>query len=324
MNKNHFLDKIIKDWKAIVICIGIALLIYLAYQTTTLDKKTFVVPLKVNATGTMVPSQSMESYRYVKVSVRAQKEQLATISESDFTAIIDLDYISKPGQTSIPVVIQPNERVLLMEPLEILANPEYINLTVDESVFSYIAIKPTLTGTPAYGYEVTGFSCRPEFVKASGPASVVNAVASVQTESVLIDGLDSSSEFVTAVDYENSLVKLEDAGGEVQVSVTIEPVILERDFSGVPIAVSNLAADFEASLSVPSVSISAQGRLLLMETMQPSSFTSRADCSFITEEGTYEVPVTVISPVGVSVVSQDMSTVTVTVTRIQAEAEEDL
>ena len=320
MNRKQFLEKIPKDWIAIVACIGIALVVYLSYQATSLDKKTFVIPLTIESTGTMVPAQSTEKYRFVKITVRAEADQLAGISEDDFTAHVDLTYLTKPGQYSLPVVIQPNERVLLLEPLELLATPDYINLSVDENVLRYVPLTASIAGTPAYGYEVSSFSCEPEYVKVYGPAAQVEAISFIPTEALVVEGLSESTSGTVNLVYDNPVVRLGEDVSDISVSVEITPVQTEQSFAGVPIALTNVPSGFEAQLSVSSLSVTARGNQLVMDTVRPSSFTARADCQSISEAGEYTLLVTVTPPSGVSVTEQSFSEVTVLVRPLQTEA----
>ncbi|MBQ5490666.1 MAG: hypothetical protein IIT68_01245 [Treponema sp.] len=322
MKRKQFLEKIPKDWIAIVACIGIALVVYLSYQATTLDKKTFVIPLTIEATGTMVPSQSTEKYRFVKLTVRAEEDQLASITEDDFTAHVDLTYLTKPGQYSLPVVIQPKERVLLLEPLELLATPDYVNITVDENILRYVPLTASVAGTPAYGYEVSSFTCEPEYVKVYGPAAQVNAVSAIPTEALVVEGLSESVSGTVTVVYDNPVVRLAEDAGDISVSVQITPVQVELPYAGVPIALVNVPAGYEAHLATSSISVSARGTQLLMDTVRPSSFTARADCQFLTESGEYILPVTVTAPSGVTVTEQSFADVTVVISPVQTEAEE--
>lgn len=99
MSIKQFLDKILKNWPVKVTCFVMAVLIYFFHQISTIDKKTFVVPLEVKSEGAMVLSGGYERHRNVKIIVRARAEQLASVSEKDLRAYVDLSSQSSAGRT---------------------------------------------------------------------------------------------------------------------------------------------------------------------------------------------------------------------------------
>ena len=112
MSIKQFLDKILKNWPVKVTCFVMAVLIYFFHQISTIDKKTFVVPLEVKSEGAMVLSGGYERHRNVKIIVRARAEQLASVSEKDLRAYVDLSSQSSAGQHNFPVLLDLEERIL--------------------------------------------------------------------------------------------------------------------------------------------------------------------------------------------------------------------
>ena len=146
MNKKRLLEKIIDNWIALAVCFVLALIIYFFYQMSTLDRKVFTVPLSIVENGSMTAATNVNRIKTVKVSVRARTEQLASVSENDFVACVDLSAQTKEGKFQFPVLVTPTDRLLLMEPLEITVNPDSISLNVEESIFRYVPLKPSTSG----------------------------------------------------------------------------------------------------------------------------------------------------------------------------------
>ena len=100
MNINKLIDRISNNWAAKVICLILAFFLYIYNRTTSLQKKTFTVPLAVEAEGLMMPFANLP--KFIKVQVTTTKENMAFVQESDFSAKINVNNNTEPGESAVP------------------------------------------------------------------------------------------------------------------------------------------------------------------------------------------------------------------------------
>src|SRR5574344_898698 len=186
MNTKQLLDKIAKNWPAKVICFVIALFIYFSHQMSILEKKTFTVPLTITENGSMV--SATQSDRYVKVTIRGQREEIATVTNKDIVAYLDITNETKEGDYTFPVLVQPSAHVQLMEPLEIRVKPEKVPLKIEARTVRYLPIEPVLSGSIAHGYEMKEVVVTPANIKVEGPGQMVESLTTIATEAVDVEG----------------------------------------------------------------------------------------------------------------------------------------
>ena len=88
MNRKKLTDRIFEDWGQKVVCIVLAVIIYVFSQVATLERKVFVLPLKVEADGLMMANSDIP--KFVKVSVRTRAENMPSINSGNIFAYINL------------------------------------------------------------------------------------------------------------------------------------------------------------------------------------------------------------------------------------------
>ena len=292
MNTKQLINKLLKNWFPITICLCLALLIYTFHQFSLLDKRTFTIPLSVEAEGNLTPSVKYDRYSYVRVTVRAKKEQLASVTDADLKAKIIVSGETKEGSYKIPVVVECAERLMLMEPLEIKTNPEYIPITLEEKIIRYVDVKPSFSGTPAHGFQIAETKVKPETVMISGPRSMVEAVNSIQSEEIRVEGLSQTFTSSKGLVNLNKLISL-DKNAKFDVTVTFSQSDGEIVLNSIPVTLLSLSSDLEAEGNLPSVSLVLSGKQLQIERYTKDNVKFFVDLSNVKEAGTYELPVSV-------------------------------
>ena len=308
MNIKKFLNQITKNWPAKVICLVIAILIYFFHQLSTLSSRTFSIPLEVEAEGNLVPSANFNKYRYVKVTVRAKKDDLAKVSEKDFKAKIVITNETQEGFYKIPVITDCEPQVLLIEPFEIKTSPEYIPITLEEKTFSFVPVEPLLSGNVAYGYEKESVEIFPETVKISGPRSIIGAIKSVQTDEVKIGGITSTSISRVKILNDNSFLEF-DRDALFDVVVNVREIDGERTFLKIPVTVTNLPEKFEMPANIPTVDLGLGGKILELEAISKSAIKATVDLSKAEKGGPFEAEIKVSLPKNVKLVSKSLEKV---------------
>ena len=305
-----------------IFCLAIALIVYTIFQVSLLSKKTFVVPLEIVENGSMTASTSVDRPRFVRVTVRTKKELLATISDKDLSACIDISAQTTEGTATFPVLVRPVERLLLMEPFEVTANPERITLNVEEDTLRFVPISPSVVGTPAHGYEVAEVSSFPSSVQIEGPRSIVESVKSLQTEKVDVSGISEALTLSVPLIQKHTLLSV-DVENPVEVKVTLRAESASRTLSGVPVSIINLPPNFQVENGPFSLSLELKGQLLDIEGLSTSWVLVQADCSKVSQEGKFSAPVIINIPGNLSLVSQSLENIDVEISEVIIEENEE-
>lgn len=297
MKVKQFLDKILQNWPAKVICFVMALFLYIFHQVSLLDRKTFMVPLAVQADGQMLPVSQYPGY--VKVTVRARPDAIASVLSSDIKAELNLDTYSDEGVYSVPVTLNIQPRLLMLDPFEVSVKPEYVNIRIEEKILKYINLEPSLSGEAEHGYTVSGFTVTPPTVAVTGPRSIVENLSRIYTDKIDITGISADTVYQTRVDNINSLIRVEDIDGcSVALQVTADP--LTKTLANVQIKAVNLAETLQLTEKLPTVSFEITGTVPQLESFVPDDKTVYVDCGIIKEPGSYELPVRFALPDGVT------------------------
>ncbi len=320
MNTKKLKDKLLDKWLSKIVCFVLAVIIYFFHQFSVLERRVFSIPLTVVEDGKMTTTADFNVKRYVKVTVRGKAESLNNITESDFVAYIDISNQTKEGKYQVPVLIQPSERLALLEPLELSTSPEKVNVTLEENIFRYVNVSASIAGKPAYGYEVSGITVKPSTVRVSGSRSMVQSLDYVQTDRVEIDGYTESTVQTVDIISNNKKITIEEKN-PLDVTVSITPIQLQKTMNSIDVVYSNLNDSVDIISSRAKVNLELEGPQIAMDRITARNIIASADCSSITQGGTYTIPVYIIAPSSVKVISQSAKTITVTAINKQKEEE---
>ncbi|MCR5724792.1 MAG: hypothetical protein K6G80_06895 [Treponema sp.] len=308
MKVNQLISNIQEHWPAKVICFIMALGLYVLFQVSSLDTKTFIVPLHVSAENGIVPAAPYPAE--VKITVRCSKDDVLLLRESDFYAYLNADYLTDDGTYDLHVYTKLSGNALLVDPLEIRISPEAVPLTVEQQVSGYVPVSPLLAGNPAHGYEVKGTVVTPSQIKMTGPHNMVEKYRRLQTKTVSVEGISESQTFDVALETGSSFVRNDDVK-TVSVQVTVEPVIIERTFENLPVNLINVPEGLEAKLSVETASLTLTGAQSELEKYAPTGFVFFVNCGSVTSTGIVELPLTVMVPGSFTVSDSVAKTVSV-------------
>lgn len=318
MNIRKLIDRFTEDWAAKVICLVLAFLLYIFNRASSLQEKTFTIPLKVEAEGLMMPAVDLP--KYIKVTVTASKDSISSVKESDFSAKIDLNNFVEAGEYVVPVKVTVSEEFEQLETFECRPRTEFINVLLDEKVLRYIPVEVAPSGNPAYGYSISGFDVSPATVKVVGPSRIVEKTKRIYTRKLIVDGAAKS--FSQEVKLDNSNSKLSVLADEAfKVTVMIEPTVESRTFEKITPEIKNLSDDLIVSEEISKINFTASGTTLTLDTVEPEKCVS-VDLSEISEPGRYEIPVKVELENSLTVSEQSVENVFVTVIKKDLLADE--
>lgn len=319
MKASQVFEKIRENWLAKVICFVAALFLYLFFLFSTLDRKTFSVPLRVEEKNGMVAASSYP--QNVRITVRGTPENISTLHENDFTAFIDLDYISHEGEAEVPVQLTLSKEAMLFDTMELKVSPEHITLKVEEQISAFVPVNPLFSGEPAHGYELKSVEINPPEVRVTGPRTMVNNCTRLQTRMVSLTNIAADTELTAQLESPGRLIHLAD-GAMVTLKATVTPKLMVKRFESAPVNLSGLATEFEPTGSGHTVLLSLRGPVLSLENYAPRVSTILADCRGISSEGTHEVPLIFNLPA--STVALDETPKRIKITVKQKPAEEDV
>jgi len=175
MNIKKFSEQILHNWPIKIICLVVAIFLYIFHQTSLVDHKNFVVPLNIIENGQVMHVQKLTDS--ITLSVKALPEDISNIHVSDFSAILDLSYLTESGEYEIPIQVNTNDSLKQFETLEIKIKPSAsLMVKVEKKITKYIPLEVSVSGEPAYGYKLESVSVEPSSVAVVGPQSIVSKI----------------------------------------------------------------------------------------------------------------------------------------------------
>ena len=181
-----------------------------------------------------------------------------------------------------------------------------------------------VTGSPAEGYKYTGCVSTPESIQVCGKSDALDAVSEIDVPASVIDISGASQPMERTVDITPYLPKgvslVEEKAGNITVTVNIEEEgTLTIDFMVSSIRIDNLAEDLQVNYEPDAeITLRFTGDEALLDTLDISNAVS-VDLEDYTEPGTYDIPVRVNLPSGISLDGQ----VSVQLTLEEKPAEDD-
>ncbi|MBR5647282.1 MAG: hypothetical protein IKX23_11635 [Treponema sp.] len=286
--KHKFLDSLLNNWIAKLVCIGAAVILFVVHRATLLEKKSFVIPLEVQTNGAVMPVSNID--KSITVTVRAYSEIISMIHASDIHAQLNLDALAKSGDFVVPVNLEVEDSLLSYNPLEIRAKPEYLKIKVEKKDVKYVSIEPSLVGEPEYGYEVSEIITDPTHVEVIGPESILKEIDKIYTEPVYIS--DLNKKVTSEVNYKemNKMIMVTNKG-PYKVTVDFSAKGTEKILTGIQINFQNLSEELYIEDSEHLYDLNITGNVPDLEKLVIPNNIINVDCSSITEEGEYELPV---------------------------------
>jgi YbbR domain-containing protein len=251
-------------------------------------------------------------------------------------AVVDPETVSVRGPASVVDRVARVEANVLIEPNGLDIDRDVELIPVDEvgdrltpidvnpptahvfiAVFSDLEsrplpVTPVLGGTQAAGYEVTGIDVDPLIVTVEGDADAILGLTEAPTESVSINGVTQNVVQEVGLDLPEGV---QPAGGidvRVRVTVTITPLAGTRSFDA-GIVPSGTQAGLGYRLSTNNAIALVGGPIADLERLDAAEFELLAPVGGL-GPGVHEVALTANLAVGLSLVSVEPPTVTVTVT----------
>lgn len=222
----------IEDWSLKLLSLAIAIVLWLLVTGQNQP-----VTAHLNVQLNFIRPQSLEISndppRTVDVMLTGSRNKLDDLTSLDLVATVDIS-----DQHEGERVLRLADRAQIALPQGIKVDgyqPSAIPIRLEEIVERQVAIEPKLEGQPAGGFEVYGVYPNKGSVSLRGPASRVNSLQKVFTESIwLVGRKESFTAANVAIDVPDPKVDLLEP--VVTVNVEIGERRVEKTFAGVSVS----------------------------------------------------------------------------------------
>ncbi len=232
------IKKLKHRWIEKVICLFLAIILWLYVGERNKPEKYITVPLKLKniPAGTAIASQYKN---IVLLKIKGRETVIQTLSSRDFNAYIDLKNASL-GKNILPVTIKTPKGMRKFKIVKI--EPQNVEIYLDNLAHKEVPVSPTIINSPADGYIKTGEVITPEKIVIKGPQSFIESIDVIRTKPIDIGGVSGSiykevefdmpNEFILPVDYKTAQVTIKivkDFKTKVYKNIKIEINGLSRD-----------------------------------------------------------------------------------------------
>jgi YbbR domain-containing protein len=308
--KKNFFSYLLVDWIAKILCLIIAIMLYVFFQFNSLRDRAVSVPLTVITNDELVPASQYP--RTIRLVLRGASDRIYSIQENDLEAILDLGSHNTPGTWRVPVRIHKRGSALSVDPLTISLEPSEVSIVLETKSSRQLKIVPEFRGTLESGYELVSVEVVPPFIDAVGPLSVLDNVREALTDPVDLSGRKEN--FVNRVRVLKAETTINYTASEfVEVRVTVRREILYKSYTRLPVALKGLMPELRLIGEAPLVSARLGSSRRIMETFMPALGLISLDLSDIREPGTYLVPITGNPPDEMTLDMVDPPVISVTV-----------
>ncbi|MFI3257069.1 MAG: CdaR family protein [Spirochaetales bacterium] len=316
MSFRNFFENILINWQAKLLSFGIAILLYAAFQIISFDSKSFSVPLQEYQGGNFIATENFPST--VRVTVKGNTSEIATIQESDIIAYVDTSKVTKAGLTTLPVQADISGNLALIDSLDIEISPGNIECQFEEIAFAWAPVEAVFKGSVPDGYEMVSWQSDPQDVKIMGIKSIIDSVDVIYADGVDLNEQRESFSVPVELQAINAHVDIL-MSDTVSVAVKIAPQIINKSFTQVIPATTGLLPEFIFAELLPVIDIELSGEKIPLSLYSLSKNAVAIDCSQITAGGEYTLPVLIDIPEEFSLNTVIPREITVQVIRILEE-----
>jgi len=299
MGLRSFFAKAIGNWPAKVLSLALSIFLLIYHRMSLLETRVFFTPIVIEQLSAMMPSSSYP--RIIKVSLKGEGQTLNSISEEDIEAYVNLKDIKTSGTYSVPVLWRKKGTAQGVEPLQITVDPMEITFSLDHKISKFVPIAVNFSGQVETGYNMNSYSIEPNQIVVEGPATLMGSLSELQTDLIDLTGRKSDFSVTASILHSEPLIVIR-GEGIVNFSASVSQIIVVRNISNVPIAVTGMDEQFvwEPETAAASIRIEGYDRNAV-EAFTPSGDFLKIDCSQISEEGEYVLSVIAGTAAGLSI-----------------------
>lgn len=225
----------VEDWSLKLLSLAIAIILWLLV-TGQNQPVTAHVNIQLNFIRPQSLEISNDPPRTVDVMLTGSRNKLDDLTSLDLVATVDIS-----DQRAGERVLRLADKAQITLPQGIKVDgfqPSAIPIRLEEIVDRQVVVEPKLEGKPADGFEVYSVYPNKRSIAVRGPASRVNALQKIATESIWLAGhRESFTASNVALDVPDPKVDLLEP--MVSVAVEIGERRVEKNFSGVAVATAD-------------------------------------------------------------------------------------
>lgn len=312
MTVKNVTEKLLENWPAKIVCLALALLLFMFYRMSTLEQRVFSVPLRIQTNGDIVPAASYP--RTVTVRLRGEMDTLYPVEEKDISVFVDLSSLEREGEFRFPLQVRIAGAAGTEDALETAVEPSEIRIRVESRTVKKVPVVPNFSGYPEAGYEFDGYLINPVSVEVSGPRTVVESIEEMQTEAIDLSGRNAGFEGTALLVNRNSLITVS-SGGTVEYRVRIAPTIVTRTLTGITIKFDSLDDRFHIQSDTGPGVVTVRGRQIDLANDTVLLDSLRVNARNISSSGIYSLPVTAVLPEGMEILDYSPREIQITVAR---------
>jgi YbbR domain-containing protein len=281
--------KAAENWPAKVLSLALSIILLIYHRMSLLETRVFYTPVVVEQLNAMMPSNSYP--RIIKVSLKGESQNLNSILEDDIEAYVNLKEIKTPGTYNIAVQLRKKGTAQGVEPLQISLDPMEITFSMDHRVSKFVPVVVNFIGQVETGYNMNSYSIDPNQVVVEGPATLMGNLSELYTDYIDLSARRSDFSVSAPILHSDPLIVIR-GEGSVNFSASISQIIVVRNISDVPIAVTGLDEQFAGELEPAKANVRIEGfdRDAVESFNLPNGFL-KVDCSQISEIGDYVLSV---------------------------------
>ena len=250
----------VEDWSLKLLSLAIAIALWLLV-TGQNQPVTAHVNVQLNFIRPQALEISNDPPHTVDVMLTGSRNKLDDLTSLDLVATVDIS-----DQRSGERVLRLADKAQITLPQGIKVDgfqPSAIPIRLEEIMDREVAVEPKLEGKPADGYEVYSVYANKNRVAVRGPASRVEALQKVATESIWLAGhKESFTASNVALDVADPKIDLREP--MVNVAIEIGERRIEKNFSGVVVTTADGGKVQPATTSVTLLGVADS-----LETLKP-------------------------------------------------------
>jgi YbbR domain-containing protein len=279
-------------------------------ELAPLKQKT--VPLTIIPEGELPAGYTMQGPETTVQTVRVSGPAGQVDQVTRAVGVVNVTGRTEPVDQAVRVEPR-NELNVLIPRVEVDPAIVDVFIEIEQTVFSRpVAVSPRLTGDPARGYNVVDVSVEPAVVTITGPRGTIDAVESISTRGVSIEGAEE--EFTQEVSLELPPEVQVIGRPTVEVTVVVEPARGSVRLA-VPVEARNVDPGLRVAGTLPVADVLLTGELPALQDLTPQDVSASVNMNG-RGEGAHDADVEVFLPNGVDAdVKVTPSRITVTLER---------
>ena len=225
-------------------------------------------------------------------------------------AVVDINGISEDEVRPAELYLfDADNNTINQNQLENNLGEEGINVSIEVLKIKTVQVTAEASGTPAEGYRYTGCTVEPENIQICGKSDVIEDINEIEipASAININGVQSDvEETVNITSYLPEGVSLVDENsGNIKITAAIEQEGTRTiDFMVSSIIINNLSDDLTVSYEPDAeITLTFSGEQSRLEALDISNAVS-VDMKSYTQPGTYNVPVNIVLPDGITLTSE--------------------